>query len=129
MYKRFRKYWAVLLTVCLILSVVPAEALAADRISTTVGEDSTVNEGTAVMDEGTVIAPEAALLADCQILRYVNEEAFREKNHVSRVPGEETLSSYVFQNADGSRTVYFLDEPVKYVDVGGMVRAIHCKTA
>lgn len=122
MYKRLRKCWAVILSVCLILSVVPAEALDADRISTAVGEDSTVNEGTAVKDEGAVIAPEAALLADCQILRYVNEEAFREKNHVSRVPGEETLSSYVFQNADGSRTVYFLDEPVKYVDSAGIVR-------
>lgn len=60
--------------------------------------------------------------ADCQILTYVDEAVFRKGSHIARLPAEETLSSYVFLNEDGSRTVYYMDEAVKFVDSSGYVR-------
>lgn len=119
MSKRIRMFMSTLLALCIVLSVVPAEILATESVSATVGE------GSSAKVEESVIAPEdnAPLLdANCKILQYVNEEAFAAKGHVARIPGEETLSSYVFRNADNSRTVYYMDEPVKYIDATGAVR-------
>lgn len=46
---------------------------------------------------------------------------FASGNHIKRLTDEETLSTYVFLNSDGSKTVYYLDEPVKYVDATGNI--------
>ena len=63
-----------------------------------------------------------ALSRESQIFNYVHREVFEENAHVQRLAAEESLDSYVFLNADGSRTAYFLDEPVKFVDSSGTVR-------
>ena len=63
-------------------------------------------------------APEEKSPADdCKILDYVHEEVFEEGDHLGRMEEEETLSSYVFLNKDGTRTAYYLDEAVKFVDI------------
>ena len=62
------------------------------------------------------------LSKDCKILNYVHAEVFGSANHVARLASEETLSSYVFLNADGTRTAYYLDEAVKFVDADGKVQ-------
>ena len=73
-------------------------------------------------------APEAmnmeSLVEDTQILDYVDSEQFLQADHVARLPQEETLDSYVFLNRDGTRSVYYMGRPVKYVDENG---AIHEK--
>ena len=38
---------------------------------------------------------------------------------MERVCEDEESNTYVFKNADGSKTVYFLDEDVKYLNAGG----------
>lgn len=53
---------------------------------------------------------------DCAILNYVDEETFKNAGHVNRLTDEEDLYSYVFENADGTRTAYIMGEPVKYLD-------------
>lgn len=55
-----------------------------------------------------------ALSRESQIFNYVHREVFEENAHVQRLAAEESLDSYVFLNADGSRTAYFLDKPVKF---------------
>lgn len=64
----------------------------------------------------------ASLAESCKILNYVSESVVKERRHIARVPAEEDLFSYVFQNEDGSRTVYIMDEAVKYVDADGIIR-------
>jgi len=71
-------------------------------------------------------APEAmnmeSLVEDTQILDYVDSEQFLQADHVARLPQEETLDSYVFLNRDGTRSVYYMGRPVKYVDENGAIR-------
>ena len=62
------------------------------------------------------------LAKDSSILKYVDAEVFRSGNHIARLNAEETLSSYAFLNSDGSKTVYYLAEEVKYVDASGKIR-------
>ncbi len=64
------------------------------------------------------------LIEDCSILDYVDRDVFEEAGHMFRRPDLETLSSYVFQNMDGTNTVYFMDEPVKYLDETGEAQEI-----
>lgn len=56
------------------------------------------------------------------IPRYIDEEQFSLSGHVSRLPQEERLDTYVFLNRDGSRSVYYMGRDVKYVDEGGRIR-------
>lgn len=53
----------------------------------------------------------------------VSEEAIAENGHVNRLKEqEEDLYSVIFQNRDGTKTVYRYNEPVKYKDKNGNVR-------
>ena len=50
---------------------------------------------------------------------YVNNEMLDEAGHVARLPEEEKLDTYVFLNRDGTKSVYYMDENVRYVDENG----------
>ncbi len=62
------------------------------------------------------------LTEDCKILQYVDEEAFEAAGHAFRLPELEELDTYVFQNEDGTRSIYYLYENVKYIDEQGNIR-------
>ena len=47
---------------------------------------------------------------------------FEAAGHVKRVPELEELGTYVFDNLDGTRTVYYMGENVKFVDSNGEVK-------
>ena len=66
--------------------------------------------------------PVLQLESDCQILQYVDEEVFQDSAHIARLTNEETLDTYVFLNEDGSKTVYYMDEPVRFIDANGTVK-------
>ena len=53
----------------------------------------------------------ARLTADSQILNYVDEAAFRAAGHVNRLPAEEDLNSYVFENEDAPAPPIFWLSP------------------
>ena len=65
--------------------------------------------------------PVYQLDASCKLLSYVDEAVFTEGNHIARLPSEETLSTYAFLNSDGTKTVYYMNEPVKFIDSDGKV--------
>lgn len=73
--------------------------------------DLTMDElQTAVLDEATV--PE---------LLDINE--VKEKEHVNRLyEQEEDLNTVIFQNKDGTKTMYLYNEPVKYKDKDGKIK-------
>ena len=110
-----------ILTLCLLLSILPTAASAAASEQST----GSIAEATATVEEPTTTQDELPILqldADCQILKHVDEEAFAAGKHIARLPEEETLSSYVFLNADGSKTAYFMDQPVKFTDADGSIK-------
>ena len=58
----------------------------------------------------------------CMISEYVNAKDFNEASHIERLTKEEDLDTYVFLNSDGSKSIYYMDENVKYVDKNGDVQ-------
>ncbi len=65
----------------------------------------------------------AAQLADnSNISQFVDMEQFTQADHVARLCDEEKLNTYVFRNRDGSKSVYYMDQDVKFVDDGGTIR-------
>lgn len=57
--------------------------------------------------------------ANCNLLRYIDEEEFYSHNFAYRIPSEESLNTYVYQDSDGYRTVYVLDDYTKFYDTNG----------
>lgn len=53
---------------------------------------------------------------------FIDEDSEQAQKHLFRPEELEEANTYVFQNIDGTRTVYVMDENVKYVDVDGNVR-------
>lgn len=127
MSKRTKVTFSVVLVICLLLtglpSAVPVAAAKVDEplnntiTESTATEPQTVTKQIAVTEE----IPVLQLDADCQILNHVDPEVFAAGNHIARLPEQETLSSYVFLNADGTQTVYYMDQPVKFEQADGTV--------
>ena len=118
---------SLLLVVCMLLSGLPnavsVAATEADKPLTSLITESTPTETLAVTKQAAVTeeVPVLQLDEDCQILNHVDPEVFAAGNHIARLPEQETLSSYVFLNADGTQTVYYMDQPVKFEKADGTV--------
>lgn len=52
-------------------------------------------------------------------LRFLDTEELKSRGAIKRIPGKETLCSYVFQNRDGTETAVIFDENIKYVNEAG----------
>lgn len=61
-------------------------------------------------------------LDDYEIPEVISVKDIKEKEHANRLFAQETDDySIVFQNKDGSKTMYYFDEPIKYTDENGTV--------
>ena len=66
---------------------------------------------------------ETAKLADKDTPEIVSQESIEENGHVNRLwEQEEDLNSIVFQNRDGTKTMYYYNYPVKYKDANGKIK-------
>ena len=103
---------AVLLAFGLLLSMMPTGAISlpAQAAPQAAGTTAELSPSTFQLD------------ADCRILQHVDEAVFAAGNHVARLKQRETLDTYVFLNADGTQTVYYMDGNVKFLDKDGVVR-------
>ena len=136
-----KRITAVLLAFALLISMMPpvfAETTddtvlppQATGISSTsdqvIAEAPDKNENALVVNEQSItgIPTLDAEIKNSAILNYIDSETLAKGGHISRCPELETLSSYVFKNADGTRTVYYMDHPVKYLDSNGTVNDIN----
>jgi len=120
------KLTAFLLILSVLLSIIcmPITALEADPAATGTDTDASLSDPFALNPEPIETEDQIfeRLTADSFMLNYIDEAAFRAAGHINRLPEEEDLSSYVFENEDGTRTAYILNEPVKYIDSTGAVR-------
>jgi hypothetical protein len=104
----------------MLLTTIPASA---DSVELSGSEMTKVEQQASTVVEQPQLSATAQILSeDCKILNYVHAEVFSSANHVARLTSEETLSSYVFLNEDGTRTAYFMDEAVKFVDANGIIQ-------
>jgi len=60
-------------------------------------------------------------LDKCNVLKYVDDQAFLSNGFVKRIPEDEDLNSYVFEREDGSRNLYMFSEDVKFETSDGTV--------
>jgi len=120
------KLTAFLLIFSVLLSIIcmPIAAENADPAASDVGTDASLSDPFALNPEPIETEDQIfeRLTADSLLLNYIDETTFRAAGHINRLPEEEDLSSYVFENEDGTRTAYILNEPVKYIDSTGAVR-------
>lgn len=128
--KTKRSLLVLLLALCMVITGIPCVPVVAnEQTPTTVlsGEDAISLDYVVSLEhlldepkQQDVIVPLSE--TSCQILRYVDNTEFEEGNHIARILNEETLSSYVFLNEDGSRTTYWMDEPVKFKNADGLIQ-------
>ncbi len=119
MKERFMKRFSILMVLCtLVTSVVLPESTAGDENKNIQQEEIGYN-----WEEENYIEKEEGLIPEDSILfQYVEQEKFDKKNHSFRMENEEHLDTYVFQNEDGTKTVYYMNEKVKYIDEDGNTR-------
>ncbi|MBP3305770.1 MAG: hypothetical protein J6L24_07360 [Oscillospiraceae bacterium] len=131
-----RKTVALLLVISLLLPLMPT-AVSADTSET--AEANNAEPGSQLTAESVSENAEDAYIAgesetelpQSEIPAIVNIETARSREHISRVYSQEQddLNKLVFQNADGTQTVYLYDFPVKYEDAGGEIRDISLEIA
>lgn len=116
--KKILSVFVALCTVLTTLCIPPAPAVAQ---STEPLASDQIDQAVTLPIEEEPISLET-LTEDCKILQYVDEEAFEAADHAFRLPYLEELDTYVFQNTDGTRSIYYLYENVKYIDEQGNIR-------
>lgn len=116
-----KKVLSVLLIFMLLFSAVyafPFEQASAQEEDTTLKTDTYIpEEYTEEIYEGTgslEYAFDGTFIRD-----YVDNETLDEAGHVARINEEEALNTYVFLNRDGTKSVYYMDDNVRYVDENG----------
>ena len=109
---------ALLTALCLLIALLPSAAVEAE----TMQEQPSLSTSSTLTETSSIIPTLETVAQDCKILNYVDEAVFRQNNHLSRLESEESLDNYVFLNQDGSKTVYYMGEAVKYRDSTGTIR-------
>ncbi len=110
---------AIILTVCILFSAMPLNIYA-------LSEEKELSD----LDKlraGMVTAEEIyGKLDESSVPEIVGYDYAVSKSHVRRLHEEEgeKLNELVFLNADGSKTLYVYDYPVKYVDKAGAIKDI-----
>ena len=86
-------------------------------------DDSLTKQGNPTIYGNTLLrADDPSIAKDSKILHYIDSAQFNAAKHTQRLTHLEDLNTYVFANADGTRSVYMMDENVKYIDKSGIVK-------
>ena len=115
----------LMLSLCLASVIQPLSTSAGNLGTSSAQMETEAGAFTPVQDEA--ISAEKVVLKsadlkktkDAVVLQYIGEEQFDRANHTMRLKQHEDLHTFVFQNLDGTRTLYVMDEDVKYIDANG----------
>lgn len=121
---------AMALTLSLVLTAVPIETVLAQETEHEQLTDSSElwtpeQESPLPNTEGDLPWEElaTAVLSDADKSEVISDELIAERDHVNRLwEQEDDLNTIIFQNRDGTKTMYWFDQPVKYVDENGEVK-------
>ena len=135
---KHKKFISFLLILCTVFSMcsqfLTVFAVDGSGIENEIAEKGNISDYSELNDIGLseteAIKPNDALLTidhpsiakESMISKYVNAEAFNKASHVERLHSEEDLNTYVFLNANGTKSIYYMYENVKYVDKNGDVK-------
>ena len=118
---------AIFLAVCFLVINISTIVAPADNFDNVSDGSDNVQEKIESADsieaeQASPIVLESLNTADCMISKYVNATAFNDAKHIKRLVNEEELDTYVFLNSDGTKSVYYMDENVKFFDKNGNVK-------
>lgn len=109
---------SALLICLLVFTMLPLSAFADSA-----QEEQPISDTELILPEEEEIYEGTGSLAyafdDSFIRDYVDNEQLDEAGHVARIHDEEELDTYVFLNRDGTKSVYYMDDNVRYVDENG----------
>ncbi|MBR2431958.1 MAG: hypothetical protein IKB23_03490, partial [Clostridia bacterium] len=114
------KLTAITLGICMLLSGSLMPIWAADSLTKeSNATESKVQES--IIPEEDIALEQVDLLAkeDEALWKFIDRESPNAEKHTARLAALEEPDTFVFQNSDGTRTVYFMEEDVKYVDSNG----------
>ena len=117
-YQSFRRMIVWVLILCLPFCMMPASALT---------EETGTASGLEELIAGVVSVEDLYGELDEQTVpEIIGYEYAKGKAHIQRLYDEEgdDLNRVVFQNADGTQTMYLFDFPVKYLDADGKAKDI-----
>lgn len=125
--KKHSRFIAIVITVCMLLACMTMSAATTataeplnSAVDVVTSNELLTDDELLSADEKTILRADDPIIAkDSMILHYVDSTQFDNARHTARLFELEDLNTYVFQNADGTRTVYFLDENVKYINNKG----------
>ena len=127
--KLSHKLLSMIIAISLLLtgSILPitASALTDDNGSENqiaLGDEMLKSEKLTLSDKAVLHAEDLEISEESMILKYIDSSQFNAAKHVQRLTELEDLNTYVFANADGTRSIYMMHENVKYVDEDGTVR-------
>jgi hypothetical protein len=96
---------------------------AVDSSSQLSSDDNSVSdENTTSSDDIFLRADDPSIAQESMILNYIDSDQFNAARHTQRLTDLEDLNTYVFANADGTCSVYLMNENVKYIDSDGLVK-------
>lgn len=128
-HRLFSRSIALLVVFGLLLtgSILPVSATAnsevVDSSSNLILDDALIKDDNLINPEKAVLRAEEPLISkESMILKYIDSSQFNAAQHVQRLTELEDLNTYVFANADGTRSIYMMHENVKYVDTDGIIR-------
>ena len=128
-HRLFSRSIALFLVFGLLLtgSILPVSATAISEVVDS--SNNLILDGDLIEDDNLIIPDEIILCADdssiaeeSMILKYVDSAQFNAARHTKRLTDLEDLNTYVFANADGTRSVYMMHENVKYIDKNGVIK-------
>ena len=108
-----KRILSIILTLCMLITFIGISprsgALAIDN---DIKQQISVNRNDTFAD---------AILSEDEVSKYIDYEMALKAKHVERLYNEETLSTIVYRNADNTRTAYFYDEDIKFVNSNGVI--------
>lgn len=118
---------AVLLIFSICISLLPSSVFAVSYLSES-EKITTVDE---VYTNDVVGENIGGTLAEADVPEIIGYQEAIAQNHIARLYEDEgtDLNKVVFLNADGSKTMYLFDFPVKYIDGDGNIRDITLEIA
>lgn len=122
------KITAILLTLCICISLLPASAIALEAEDT--APDTAINLSdvfAGFVDPAELYAP----LDEDTVPDIIGYDDAVSRNHIQRLYTDEGNDLYkiVFLNIDGTKTMYTFDFPVKFVDKNGDIQDITLEIA
>lgn len=118
------KFVAFIMSLVMLMTVAPFSAFAEDGvIDTSEAIDQTVLDDEIISDVEPAAVENAAVLTAADVPEFIAMSDLTTRGTIRRVYEEEAdLSTILFENNDGTRTLYMYGVPVKYVAPDGTTR-------